>query len=102
MWRCRLEKVSIASSECIAHFSFCKSDLCFSLSQVSSAISECACGCGNDSSPNKETWNDDSKRQSPPPGHLEFSSYSVDEFASPKKGNENFTSLEPELEIVRP
>jgi hypothetical protein len=78
------------------------------IEEISSSISECACGCGKDTTPKKETWKDDSRRQSPSPspprsspGHLEFSSYSIDEFNSPKKGNEGYMNLEPELEIAR-
>jgi hypothetical protein len=80
------------------------------IEEISTSISECACGYGNHTTPKKETWNDDSRRQSPSPspprclsatGHLEFSSHSVDEFNSPKKGGEDYMNLEPELENAR-
>lgn len=80
------------------------------IEEISTSISECACGYRNHTTPKKETWNDDSRRQSPSPspprclsatGHLEFSSHSIDEFNSPKKGSEDYMNLEPELETVR-
>ena len=85
------------------------SNMLFSLYQVSSAISECACGvCGRDASPEKASWADDARRQSPSPtrpefspGRMEFSTTSsVEDSVTPRKGN--YANLEPELEVARP